>query len=426
MDYKKTTIKILAEASRLLIGLTFAFSGFVKAIDPVGFTIKINDYLTAFGVETLKALSGIISFNLIAIEFMVGICVLLGAYRRYSSFLALLLMVFMTPLTLYLALFNPVSDCGCFGDAVVLTNWETFYKNIVLLVAAVFLFIYNQRILPFFTYKSYWFVALYAYSACIFFSYQNYAHLPLKDFRPYKIGAAIPALMAIPEGAEEDEYRYTFVYEKDGVRKEFALDDYPSDDPNWTFVESKTELIKQGYVPPITNFVLFNEDDQNVTEDILSDSKGVLLLIAPKVEKSEDQRLDDINATYDYANEHGIKFYCVTSSTKDQVQEWIDTTGAEYPFLMGDETLLKTIIRSNPGLVLLKNGIVFAKWHYNDFPTEEEIEKVLSDYLSKDTVKPREEDKQIAICLVAFTVPLLFVWIYDYFRYRRRKKNINV
>ena len=123
MDYKKTTIKILAEASRLLIGLTFAFSGFVKAIDPVGFTIKINDYLTAFGVETLKALSGIISFNLIAIEFMVGICVLLGAYRRYSSFLALLLMVFMTPLTLYLALFNPVSDCGCFGDAVVLTNW---------------------------------------------------------------------------------------------------------------------------------------------------------------------------------------------------------------------------------------------------------------------------------------------------------------
>lgn len=422
MNRKEITINVFAELSRLLLGAVFSFSGFVKAIDPTGGLIKIDEYLSAFGWEGLKLFSGLISFNLAAIEFTLGVCVLLGAYRRYSGFFVLLMMAFMTPLTLYLALFDPVSDCGCFGDALVITNWETFYKNIVLLAAAIFLFIYNQRIRPFFTYKSYWFVALYAYCMCIAFSYWNYAHLPIKDFRPYKIGADIPALMRIPEGAEEDEYAYTFVYEKDGVQKEFSLNDYPADDPAWTFVESKTKLIKQGYMPPIKDFVLFDGEDRNVTEDILSNDTGVLLLIASKLEKADDQRIDEINAIYDHAVEHGIAFYCVTSSTNEVIHEWIDKTGGEYPFLMGDETLLKTIIRSNPGLLLLKNGVVFAKWHYNDMPREEEVDEILSDYLNKDKVEPRKEDRQIALCLCAFAVPLLFVWLYDFLRYRRKRK----
>lgn len=424
MDYKNTTIRIFAELSRFLIGVVFTFSGFVKAIDPAGGLIKIDEYLSAFGWEQLKLFSGLISFNLSAIEFMLGICVLLGAYRRYSSFLVLLMMLFMTPLTLYLALFNPVSDCGCFGDALVITNWQTFYKNIVLLATAAFLFIYNQHILPFFTYKSYWFVAIYAYCMCMFFSYQNYAHLPIKDFRPYKIGADIPALMSIPEGAEEDEYKFTFVYEKGGVQKEFSLEDYPANDTTWTFVESKTELIKEGYTPPIKDFVLFDHADNNVTDEILSQESGILLLIAPDLGRAQDQKVDEINAMYDYAYESDIPFYCVTASTAEVIQDWIDKTGAEYPFLMGDKNLLKTIIRSNPGLVLLKNGVVFAKWHYNDMPQEEEIDKVLSDYLSKETAEPRKEDRKIAICLFSFTVPLLFVWVYDFFRYRRRMKKV--
>lgn len=422
MDCKKTGIKITAEASRVLLGVVFVFSGLVKAVDPTGGILKIDEYLSAFGLDFLHLFSGLISFNLLAIEFMLGVCVLFGVYRRYSSFLTLLFMVFMTPLTLYLALFDPVSDCGCFGDAVVITNWETFYKNIVLLAAAIFLFIYNQRIKPFYSFKSYWFVALYAYSICMLFAYRNYSHLPVIDFRPYKVGANIPELMSIPEGAPVDEYRYTFVYEKEGVKKEFALDDYPSDDPSWTFVESKTELISQGYVPPITNFVFYNDADQDVTDEILGNEKGVLLMIAPKLEKAKDQKVDEINGAFDHASDLGIGFYCVTASTGEMIREWTDKTGAEYPFLMGDETLLKTIIRSNPGFVLLKGGTIFAKWHYNDMPDESEIQKLLSDYLSKDTPVPREEDREIAFFVFAFAVPLLLVWLYDYFRYRRRKK----
>ena len=243
MNYKETAIKILTECSRLLIGVVFIFSGFVKAVDPVGGAIKIGDYLTSFGLDMLQPFTALVSFALSAAEFAMGVCMLLGVYRRYNSFLVLLFMAFMTPLTLYLALFNPVSDCGCFGDAIVISNWETFFKNLVLSAAAIMVFMHSGKMFQCFTYKVYWFVALFSYFFCIGFAYWNYNHLPVMDFRPYKIGANIPSLMAIPDGAPEDEYKYTFVYEKDGVQKEFSLENYPQNDSTWTFVESKTELI---------------------------------------------------------------------------------------------------------------------------------------------------------------------------------------
>lgn len=425
MKYKETVLKVIAECCRLLIGVVFIFSGAVKAVDPMGGAIKIGEYLASFGLDKLQPFAVLISFNLSAAEFTLGVCMLFGVYRRYSSFLTMLFMAFMTPLTLYLALFNPVSDCGCFGDALVLTNWETFYKNIVLMAAALFVFINNQRLLACYTFKVYWFVALYAYVYAVGFAYRNYEHLPLIDFRPYKIGANIPSLMGIPEGAPEDEYRYLFVYEKDGVKKEFTLDDVPAGDSTWTFVSDKTELIRQGYIPPVASFNIYNREDADVTEDILGNPDGVLLLIAPKLETADDERIDEMNNVYDYALEHGIPFYCVTGSSTDAINTWSDNTGAEYPFLMADEVLLKTIIRSNPGLVLLKEGTVLAKWHFNDIPPEEDLKTVLNSYLHGNNANPKE-DAQLVTNLLTFTVPLLLVWIYDILRFRRRKKKIIV
>lgn len=421
MKYKDTVIKILAEFGRLLIGAVFIFSGFVKAVDPMGGAIKIGEYLTSFGLDRLQPFTVLLSFNLSAIEFTLGLCMLLGVYRRYVSFLSLLFMAFMTPLTLYLALFDPVSDCGCFGDAFVISNWETFYKNIILTAAAVFVFIYNQRLLQCYTYRVYWFVALYAYLFGVGFAYYNYNHLPVIDFRPYKIGANIPSLMAVPLGAPEDEYTYTFVYEKDGVKKTFALDNYPEGDSSWTFVESKTELIKQGYVPPIAAFNIYNVEGEDVTDQIIGTSGPVLLLIAPKVETADDEQMDQINGVYDYALEYDIPFYCVTGSSEEAINAWRDNTGAEYPFLMADEVLLKTIIRSNPGLVLLRDGTILGKWHYNDIPPEEEVKAVMDNCLSGILTKTKE-DGPLVTNLSTFTVPLLLVWIYDFLRFRRRRK----
>lgn len=423
MKYRESIRKIVAECCRALLGAVFVFSGTVKAIDPMGGAIKIGEYLASFGLDKLQSFSVVLSFNLSAIEFTLGVCLLLGVYRRYTTFLTLLMMAFMTPLTLYLALFDPVSDCGCFGDAWILTNWETFSKNVVLLAAAIYVFIHNQRLTAFYTYKVYWFVPLFAYIYCIGFAYRNYTHLPVVDFRPYKVGANIPALMTVPEGAPADEYRYSFIYEKDGVKKEFSLDDVPADDSTWTFVDSKTELIKQGYVPPIAGFNLYNAADEDVTDQILHNPRPVFLLIAPKLEEASDEKMDEINNVYDYALENEIDFYCVTGSGSEAITQWNDYTGGEYPYLMADEVLLKTIVRSNPGLVLLRNGTILAKWHANDIPAEDELPEVMEMYLSGKSIKNKEEGRLITN-LFTFTVPLLLVWLYDYLRnrLRRRKK----
>lgn len=389
----------------------------------MGNAIKISDYLTAFGMDALQTLSVLGAFCLSSVEFLLGVAMLLGVYRRYTSFLVLVFMIVMTPLTLYLAIFDPVSDCGCFGEALVISNWETFFKNVVLLAASIFVFIYNQRLFQVFTYKVYWFVAVWAYLYCIVFSYWNYNHLPLIDFRPYKIGANIPKLMEIPEGALPDEYEYTFIYEKDGVKREFSLDDYPADDSTWTFVDTKTVLVKEGYHPEVSDFLIFDEAGDDVTEPLLENPEGMLLLVAPKLETASDERIDEINDMYDYALDKGMAFYCITGSPIEAVYEWIDRKGAEYPFLYADDVLLKTIIRSNPGLVLMRGGTVLMKWHYKDIPEEENIEAVLTNYQAKDG-KERKSNRWIIFNLLSFTVPLLLVWIYDFFRFRRKKLKI--
>jgi len=421
MKYKDTAIRVLVEFCRLFLGVVFIFSGFVKAVDPMGGAIKITDYLISFGLAKMQPFAVLFSFNLSALEFTLGVCILLGIYRRYTSLLILIFMAFMTPLTLYLALFNPVSDCGCFGDALILTNWQTFYKNIVLSAAAIIVFIYSQRLLRCYTYKAYWFVALYTYLCAIGFAYFNYYHLPVIDFRPYKVGANIPSLMKIPEGAPVDEYKYTLIYEKNKIRKSFTLNDYPANDTTWKFVETKTELLKKGYVPPIAAFNIYDPDGDDVTDKLLSNPSLSIFLISPKLEDANDDKMDEINNIYDYALEEGIPFYCVTGSSQKAINVWCDNTGAEYPFRMADEVLLKTMIRSNPGIILLRQGSILAKWHYNDFPSEEKLKGVMHRYLPKAVIT-KKDNNWIRTGILVFGVPLLFVWLYDFLYVRKKVK----
>lgn len=242
IDKKHIIRKVWVNLCRFLLGALFIFSGFVKAVDPLGFFYKIQDYLTAFGMISwfpsyAPLLVGIV---LSAIEFSVGVFLFLGIRRKVASALALLLMAVMTPLTLYLALANPVSDCGCFGDAWILTNWQTFGKNVVLLVAAVSVFKWQDLLVRFITPKMEWMISMYTFLFVFALSFYCLENLPILDFRPYRIGANIKEGMEIPEGAKPSVFESRFILEKGGKRQEFTLDNYP--DSTWTFVESHTIL----------------------------------------------------------------------------------------------------------------------------------------------------------------------------------------
>ena len=374
----------------------------------MGGAIKIEDYMKAFSLDLFLPASTLISFNLSTFEFTLGVCLLLGAYRWFTTLFTCLFMAVMTLLTFYLALFNPVADCGCFGDAIILTNWETFFKNVVLMAASILVFTHSKSLFRFYSLKTIWFVVFFTYTFGLGFAWMNYNHLPLVDFRPYKVGANIPEMMSIPDGAPVDEYSYSFTYEKDGVQKFFSLDDAPTEDTTWTFIDSKTELIQKGYTPLVESFQLFDATDTDISEQILADTADVFLLIMPDASIANEERIDRIGDLYDYTVEAGLRFYAVIGSSDESFQVWTDYTGAEYPYLKADKVFLKTIIRSNPGLIQLRKGSIINKWHNNDLPQVEEL------------TQKKSNDKLVTAYLLLFFIPLSIVWLYDLIRYRRR------
>ena len=369
MSARKVMTALAVNVCRFVVALTFIFSGYVKAIDPLGTQYKLQDYLEAMQLAqyvpdyvTLGA-----SVLLGGLEFWLGVMLLFAIRRRLVTRLLLLMMAVMTPLTLWLAVSNPIKDCGCFGDAVVLTNWETFYKNVVFLAATVLLAARPLMMPRFISRSNQWIVTTYTVLFIIVSSSMSLYTLPPFDFRPYHIGADIRKGMEIPEGAEQPQFETTFILEKDGQRKEFTLDNYP--DSTWTFIDSKTVQTSEGYVPPIHDFSIQTMDGgEDITDSVISRRGYSFLLVSPHLEYADDSNFGEIDAIYEYSVDHGYPFYALTASTEEAVAHWRDITGAEYSFYQTDDITLKTIIRSNPGLLLLKDGVVIGKWSHNSLP----------------------------------------------------------
>ena len=404
--------KIAVNIARLLLALTFILSGFVKAVDPLGTQYKIGDYLEVMRLGSFASdfLTLAASVCQSAVEFVLGICLLFAIRRRLVTRLTLAIMVVMTLLTLWLALTDPISDCGCFGDALVLTNWQTFWKNVVLLVAAAIVCRWPLDMARMISRSNQWIVLNYATLFIIFIAGYSLYYLPMFDFRPYHIGANIKEGMEMPEGAAMPKFETTFILEKDGQRQEFTADNYP--DSTWTFIDSKTVQTEKGYVPPIHDFSIVTDEGDDITDEVLGYEGYTFLLVSPHLENADDGELDQINQVYEYSQEHGYPFYCLTASTEQAIQFWMDITGAEYPFCSADETTLKTVIRSNPGLLLLKQGTVIRKWSHNALPGETD----LSQPLEKSRLGQMPADSvpgKIAKLLLWFVLPLMLLTIAD-------------
>ncbi len=408
--------RLLLLISRIIVGTVFCFSGYVKVVDPLGFTYKVEDYLASMGtfMAQLTPLAFTVALIIPAIEFIIGISLLFGIRLKEGSWAAALMMVFMAPLTLWIAIFNPVHDCGCFGDALVISNWETFWKNVILsgLIAIIFIFLKEHR--SKISIKGQWLSIIYAFIFSVGLSFYCYKNLPIIDFRPYAIGTDIIKSMEIPDGAEPDLYDIKLVYEKDGIQKEFTLENYPKTQ-DWTFVDQHSVLVKKGYEPPIHDFSM-DTDEGDLTEMVLTDTSYTFLFISYDLKLADKSKSKEFNDIYNYAEKHNYGFYAMTSSVQEDIDKYIKKDKAEFPFVLSDKITLKTIVRSNPGLVLIKDGKILNKWHYRNLP------KFNAPLENSELGKTKEDNtsKTIIISLLLIGIPLLIFFITDKFLLNRR------
>ena len=398
---------------RFVLAATFIFSGYVKAIDPLGTLYKLKDYAAAMSLNGLLpdwVLVGV-AIALGALEFALGVFMLFAVRRHVVSRITLAFMTAMTVLTLWIFVADPVKDCGCFGDALKLTNGETLLKNIVLIACAAIVAWRPADMARFISRSNQWIVRYYTVAYIVITSVYCLYTLPIFDFRPYHVGTNIKQGMEIPEGAEQPEFESTFLLRKNGETREFTLDNYP--DSTWEYVDTRTVQTKKGYEPPIHDFALTSCDTgEDITEQVLTKKGYTFLLVSPRLAVADDSNFGDIDQIYEYAEENGADFYCVTASANGEIERWRDLTGAEYQFCNADETTLKTMIRSNPGLMLLKDGTIIGKWSHNTLPQTDDLTAPLQQ-LTIGKAQNDSTTKRLLIVLLTFFLPLSALTLAD-------------
>ena len=416
----------LNNISRTLVGALFIVSGLIKANDAVGFSFKLHDYFAAdvldlpFLIDYTYPLAVFICIS----EIMLGLAVLVGATMQLTAWSLLLMILFFDGLTFYSAYFNKVTDCGCFGDAIKLTPWESFFKDVVLsfLIFIIFIFkdkvkyhskIENTKILPvalvlvgLFSYfvldwlfplyfslflfllvlfvnkfiiteNREWILASLTFITCAAFSFHTYSHLPIRDYRPYAINKNIANDMILPEGAKVDVYEDVWKYEVNGTVNEYSTADKPWEIDGAVFVDRLTKLIVEGDHPPIKDFSIESDALGDITDSVLA-APNSLVFVMYDLTKSNLDALKLTERIINGLSEETLTVVALSSTTESQMEQIVNNTGISYPFYFTDETTLKTIIRSNPGMLWLKEGTIVGKWHHNDFP---DAENLINQYL---------------------------------------------
>lgn len=367
---------------RLLVGVLFIFSGLIKANDPMGFGFKLQEYFAVFGTEWLSPFAVGLSIAICALEIVLGVAVLLGARIRVAAWGLLLLILFFTWLTFYSAWYNKVTDCGCFGDAIKLTPWQSFTKDVILLALIIPIFIYRKRIKPLLPGKGSDVALLLASVLSLGFGIYTYRYLPVVDLLPYKVGNHLPSLMIMPPGAEPDEFKviYTLKNKTTGELREMDDKEYVAsnvwEDPEWEYVSaSEPILVKKGYSPPIHDLRISNADGVEFTDELLNNPYYNLVIVIYDLNSTRREAQPELNALVKKAQEYNIRSVGLTAASEEATRRFIADTDALYEFFYCDATPLKSMVRSNPGLLLMKDGTVIAKWSHRELPTPEELEQ---------------------------------------------------
>jgi uncharacterized membrane protein YphA (DoxX/SURF4 family) len=366
-------MKQITGISRLLVGLLFIISGLIKANDPLGFSYKLDEYFVVFNISWLSFSSLFLAMFISVIEIGLGIAVLMGVMMRKASWALLLMIIFFTGLTGFSAITNKVTDCGCFGDALKLTPWQSFYKDIVLLVLIGIIFFMRNRIKPLIGNMPGLSITWIGTALSLYFTYFCLNHLPVKDFRPYAVGKDWVKQMEIPPDAPKSEYKTVLLYSKDGLTQEFASDNYPWDDSTWVWVDTKSVLITEGFKPPIHDFVITNSEGSEITDDLLTTKGFHFILVAYDLEKTNKKIQPTVSLFAAAAEKMNIPFRGLTATGAEKTEAFRHDYQSGFQYYFADATTLKTIIRSNPGLILMNDSKVVMMWHYNDIPRFGEV-----------------------------------------------------
>ena len=428
MQFKasKIILPFLVNVARMLLAFTFIFSGFVKVNDPMGMLYKTEAYFAAWNVHVPNELLLGAVIALGVVEFSVGTCLFFGISKKAITKLTLIIMAVMTVLTLYILIANPVDDCGCFGDALIISNTATFLKNVVLLAAALLAVWKSDKIVEFLSPNTAWILSLFSivYAAAV--ACLSLYSLPLVDFMPFKVGASIRDGVNVPDSLMP-KYESVAIYRKGNDTINIDInDDEPGD--GWKYVGIDRKVVKEGKLPEITNFYVVSPvTGDDAAADILDYEGYTFLLVCPQLMYADEGNTGRINEIYDYSLKYGYPFYCIAAADTTQINHWIDHTGAEYDVWIGDEQTLKSMVRSNPGLLLVKDGVVVEKWGNNILPDETQLDKPLEEALKSVETRPSNR-KAVVLAVAFFFVPALLLLLLDklasrwaYYRMMKRK-----
>lgn len=363
-------LKIFLGVIRIVVGVLFIFSGLVKANDPLGLCYKMQEFFTALHLNFLAPAALTLAIIMIGFEIIAGVALLLGFKMRVFGTLLLLLMILFLFLTAYAFLSGKIKECGCFGDCIPLTAETSFWKDVILFILVLFLFVFRRRIRPVFGRALTVLLMLAGLVVAFGFQWYTLNHLPVVDCLAYKTGNNIPALMQIPPGATPDQYATVFIYEKNGTKKEFPADHIPWQDSSWHYVSREDRLVKKGDAEPkITDFVITDFGGNDSTRAILSYPGYTFLFFVKNVKKAGVGWAPKMKKLQADCKKYGIRLYGVTASDSTSTAQFIHARSLTFPFLRMDATVIKTAARSNPCLMLLKKGTIKGKWHYHDMPS---------------------------------------------------------
>ena len=357
---------VLVQFSRIFVGLLFIISGLIKLNDPVGFSYKLTEYFgeTVLNLPFFIPYALVIAVSIVIFETVLGFMLLIGFKPKFTVWSLLLMIVFFTFLTFYSAYFNKVTDCGCFGDALKLSPWQSFTKDVVLLFFIVILFINRRMIRPLFNGNFRNALVSLCIVLCIYMGYYVLNHLPLKDFRAYKTGTNITQAMSIPEGAPKSVVEMKFIYKVNGVNKEFTDKNLAEIPAGATFVDRIDHVVTEGYKPPIHDFSM-EKDGSDYKDELLAEPK-LLMFVMYDLQKSDKKGIAKLEKLHQQAKKKGFKVIAMTASSENEIAKAKKEFGCTFDFYFCDAITLKTIERANPSIVVLEKGTIKQKVHHND------------------------------------------------------------